>query len=114
MGTKKGRIFYGWYIVAAGFLVMFCSIGIVNNCSGLYIKPVCDDMGFSRGAMGVNMTILSACQMIVALFGGKIFVRFDVRSIIRFSTSSSTCRTCSRCSLYTSMRRLPLSAGTEP
>ena len=37
MGMKKGRIFYGWYIVAAGFLVMFCSIGIVNNCSGLYI-----------------------------------------------------------------------------
>ena len=86
MGMKKGRIFYGWYIVAAGFLVMFCSIGIVNNCSGLYIKPVCDDMGFSRGAMGVNMTILSACQMIVALFGGKIFVRFDVRSIMRISS----------------------------
>ena len=56
MGTKKGRIFYGWYIVAAGFLVMFCSIGIVNNCSGLYIKPVCDDMGFSRGAMGVTFS----------------------------------------------------------
>ena len=52
MGMKKGRIFYGWYIVAAGFLVMFCSIGIVNNCSGLYIKPVCDDMGFSRGGHG--------------------------------------------------------------
>ena len=86
MGMKKGRIFYGWYIVAAGFLVMFCSIGIVNNCSGLYIKPVCDDMGFSRGAMGVNMTILSACQMIVALFGGKIFVRFDVRNIMRISS----------------------------
>ena len=86
MGMKKGRIFYGWHIVAAGFLVMFCSIGIVNNCSGLYIKPVCDDMGFSRGAMGVNMTILSACQMIVALFGGKIFVRFDVRSIMRISS----------------------------
>ena len=65
---------------------MFCSIGIVNNCSGLYIKPVCDDMGFSRGAMGVNMTILSACQMIVALFGGKIFVLFDVRSIMRISS----------------------------
>ena len=29
MGVKKGRIFYGWDIVAAGFLVMFCSIGIV-------------------------------------------------------------------------------------
>ena len=68
------RIFYGWYIVASSFLIMFCSIGIVNNCSGLFIKPVCEDMGFSRGTMAVNMTILSACQMVVALFGGKIFV----------------------------------------
>lgn len=85
-GQEKGRLFYGWYIVAASFLIMFCSIGIVNNCSGLFIKPVCEDMGFSRGAMAVNMTILSACQMIVALFGGKIFVRFNVRSIMRVSS----------------------------
>ena len=71
MGMKKGRIFYGWYIVAAGFLVMFCSIGIVNNCSGLYIKPVCDDMGFSRGAMAMNNTIIAACQMAVAFLAGE-------------------------------------------
>lgn len=82
----KKRPFYGWYIVAASFLIMFCSIGIVNNCSGLYIKPVCQDMGFSRGAMAVNMTILAACQMVVALFGGKIFVKFNVRSIMRVSS----------------------------
>ncbi|HJA34881.1 MAG TPA: MFS transporter [Firmicutes bacterium] len=86
MQSSRPRIFYGWFIVAASFMVMFCTIGIVNNCSGLYIKPVCDDMGFSRGAMGVNMTILSICQMLVALFGGKIFVKFDVKKIMRISS----------------------------
>ena len=62
MQSSRPRIFYGWFIVAASFMVMFCTIGIVNNCSGLYIKPVCDDMGFSRGAMGVNMTILPSAR----------------------------------------------------
>ena len=47
MQPSRPRIFYGWVIVAASFLVMFCTIGIVNNCAGLFIKPVCDDMGFS-------------------------------------------------------------------
>lgn len=86
MQQCRKRPFYGWFIVAAGFLVMFCTIGIVNNCAGLFTKPVCEDMGFSRGAMAVNMTILSACQMVVALFGGKIFVRFDVKWIMRISS----------------------------
>ena len=86
MQPSRPRIFYGWVIVAASFLVMFCTIGIVNNCAGLFIKPVCDDMGFSRGGMGVNMTIIAACQMVMALFGGKIFARFDVKTVMRVSS----------------------------
>ena len=83
MGKKLRRPFYGWVIVAAGFMVMFCSIGIVNNCAGLFTKPVCDDMGFSRGAMALNMTIMAACQMVVALLGGRIFGKFNVKHVMR-------------------------------
>ena len=36
--------------------------------------------------MGVNMTIIAACQMVMALFGGKIFVKFDVKKIMRISS----------------------------
>lgn len=79
-------LFYGWYIVAAGFLVMAVSIGIVNNCAGLFIKPICADMGFSRQAIGGNQTIISAAQMAMALCSGKIFSRFPVKRVMQLCT----------------------------
>ncbi|WP_458862856.1 MFS transporter [Acidaminobacterium chupaoyuni] len=81
----RGRIFYGWYIVAASFLIMAVSVGIVNNCAGVYVKPVCAELGFSRKGMAVNSTIFSACGMIVALSAGRIYSRFDVTKVMRFS-----------------------------
>ena len=52
---KGGRVFYGWFIVAACFLIMSVSIGILNNATGVYVKPVCEDMGFSRQQMALNI-----------------------------------------------------------
>lgn len=82
---SRGKIFYGWYIVAACFMIMAVSVGIVNNCSGVYVKPVCADLGFSRKSMAVNNTIFSACGMAVALLAGRIYSRFDVTKVMRVS-----------------------------
>lgn len=49
MKEKKCPLFYGWLVVIACFLVMGVSVGVVNNSNGAYVKPVCADMGFSRG-----------------------------------------------------------------
>ena len=46
-------MFYGWLVVIACFLVMGVSVGVVNNSNGVYVKPVCADMGFSRWAMAM-------------------------------------------------------------
>ena len=52
MKEKKCPLFYGWLVVIACFLVMGVSVGVVNNSNGVYVKPVCADMGFSRGPWG--------------------------------------------------------------
>ncbi len=82
---SAGRTFYGWYVAAACFLVMAMSVGIVNNSSGVFIKPVCESLGFSRGAMAVNNTIIAASCMAVSLFAGPIYRRFDVRRVMVLS-----------------------------
>ncbi len=85
MEEKKGRVFYGWFVVAACFLIMGVSIGIINNSTGVYVKPVCEDMGFSRKAMAFNNTLIAACQMIVALLAGRIYTKFNVKNVMRAS-----------------------------
>ncbi len=77
------KLFYGWVIVGACFLVMAVSMGIVTNCASLFTKPLCDDLGMSRQAAGWILTITYAGQMVTSLFSGKIFATFDVRFVMK-------------------------------
>ncbi len=79
-----GKVFYGWWIVAACFMTMFCTFGIVYNCNGMFIVPVTEDMGFTRQQMGMNSTIISSMMMVIALFAGRIYNRFNVKHVMRF------------------------------
>lgn len=78
----KRKVFYGWIVAAACMLVMSMSIGIVNNCFGLFIVPACTEMGFTRQAMGTTQTMLSLGYMIVALFSGVIFKEKYLRKLM--------------------------------
>lgn len=79
-------IFYGWYIVAAGFIIMSTSWVIVYNCSSLFIKPISDDLGFTRSQISATMTIRAAFQMIIALLSGKIFRRYNIKRLMQIAT----------------------------
>ena len=81
-----GKIFYGWYIVAAGFLIMSAAFGIITNCVGLFVKPVCEDMGFTRQAFSMNQTLVSFSMMAIPLLSGKIFSRFRVKRVMEVCT----------------------------
>ena len=45
--NSDSKIFYGWWIVAAAFVVMAFAHGIVFNCNGQFIKPM--QKAFFRG-----------------------------------------------------------------
>lgn len=83
METKqKGNVFYGWYIVGAGFVLLGFSVCIVMNCAGLFVKPVTEALGFSRKAFALNTTLISLAMMGVSLSTGAIFERFDVKKVM--------------------------------
>ena len=80
---QKRRIFFGWVMVACGILVMSVTHGVVQNCFSLYIKPVTEDLGFSRQSFSVCQTLTNVLYMGIALFSGKIFQRFKVLGLMR-------------------------------
>lgn len=81
-----GRIFYGWYIVAAAFIIMAVGWGITFNTASLFIKPISEELGFSRQEINATFTIRSACQMIISLFSGIIFTKLKIRNLMKVAS----------------------------
>ena len=79
----RGRVFYGWYIVASGFALMGTTMGISVNCQTLFINPICSDLGYSRSQIALVATIISACTMMVSLFSQKLFSSFGIRRLMQ-------------------------------
>ena len=82
---KKHNIFYGWVVVACGILVMAVAYGIVCNCFSLYVKPVTEDLGFTRQSFNVCVTIINVVYMLLSLFAGKIFSKIKVLTLMKIS-----------------------------
>lgn len=83
---RKLNIFYGWFIVAAAFSIMAIGWGGVYNCSSIFIQPITKELGFTRSAFNVTMTIRAVCQMGTALLIGKIYRRFDMMRVMKVSS----------------------------
>ena len=82
----KGKIFYGWIIVAACCLIMGTTMGILMNCSSLFIKPVSEELGISRQMISLVISIQNFGMMISSLFAGKIFTGRNIIRIMRTAT----------------------------
>ena len=82
--------FYGWYILAGGFLILVVDGG-VRFSFGVFIKPLVSEFSWERGtitlAYSLNMLVFGLCQPIA----GKLLDRFGPK--ILFSISSLTAST---------------------
>ena len=75
MMNEKPKTFYGWFIVAAGFAMAAAGIGIFNNTLSVFVKPVCEDLGFTRGSFTLYNTVRSMAAMAMMPVFGEIFSR---------------------------------------
>ena len=81
-----GKIFYGWYIVAAGLIIMSVGWGIVFNTASLFIEPVGNDLGLSRQGINTTLTIRSLCQLIVYFFSGILYSKVKIKSLMKIAS----------------------------
>ena len=52
--APKGRhFFYGWYIVAVGFLGNTASVFSLSSTLGVFLQPMTQDLGVSRGVFSL-------------------------------------------------------------
>ena len=67
------KFFYGWVIVLCCTLLMAVGTGIFVNCVGIFVKPVCEDLGFERGTFTLYTTITSVLSMLAMLVFGELY-----------------------------------------
>ena len=60
------KFFYGWIIVLCCTLLM--AVG-----PGIFVKPVCEDLGFERGTFTLYTTITSVLSMLAMLVFGELY-----------------------------------------
>lgn len=83
---KAKKIFYGWYMVAACFIMLFFGVGIGYNCLALFIKPISEGLGFSRASVAMVQTVIFATTFALSFVAGKIYGHFGTKNVIRFGS----------------------------
>ena len=78
-------LYYGWIIIAALFVVNFAiqATGMFNL--GLFVIPMCNDMGISRGQFGWFATVRLLSGGVAVWLLGRLVDRFGSRTLIPLS-----------------------------
>ena len=81
---SRGGIYYGWYILAASFFTLFLATGSRNGL-GVFIIPMTDDLGWSRGALSSAIAVGWFINGVSQPFIGRIYDRYGGRMVISVS-----------------------------
>ena len=87
MGQKGGRIFYGWYIVAACFVINFIVFGISINTFTVYVKPIAAEMGWGRDKISLGISLAAIALGLSAPFVGTLIDRVGARPVMAVGTA---------------------------
>jgi len=80
------KVFYGWYIVLACVLIAAAGIGFHNTAS-IFVRPVTEDLGFSRGEFTFFRTIVTILSAGLLPFYGKLAAKYSIKKIMLVGTS---------------------------
>jgi len=70
---SRGKIFYGWYIVGVGILVNIAGTFAFSSTLSIFLKPITEELGVSRGAFSLIRTFeIGVAALVVPLLGSWI------------------------------------------
>jgi len=85
----KKKVFYGWYIVVACIIIAAAGIGFHNTAS-IFIIPVTEDLGLSRGEFTFFRTIVTILGAALLPLYGKLAKRYSLKNIMLCGTILSS------------------------
>ena len=81
------RLDYSWAILAAGFAVLFFSGGS-RFAFGLMLRPMSEDLGVSRSALSLAVTVFMVVSAAAMPFVGRLVDRWSLRGTIALAAAT--------------------------
>ncbi len=79
---RPRRIYYGWYIVFAAIAVQMVAVGLQSYSSGVFLKPMTHDLGWSREQYANGQTIGTFVMGGLGLYIGGLLDRQGARPLM--------------------------------
>jgi len=80
----RPRIFYGWYIVGVGFLANTAAVFSLSSTLGVFLKPLTEDLGVSRGVFSLLRSGESLISASLSPLVGSMMDRHGGRWLMTF------------------------------
>ncbi len=78
---KKRKIFYGYVVVAAAFLITIISHG-AQYTFGIFFKPLLEEFGWTKAATSAAFSLYLVLYGILGIFVGRLNDRFGPRLVL--------------------------------
>lgn len=75
-------IFYGWWIVLSAAVIQFVGVGMGIFTFGVFLKPLAQEFGWSRGEISWGISLLSITQIFMAPMYGRWIDRHHPRWVV--------------------------------
>ena len=79
--AKTKRPHYAWFIMLACIILAGAGSGIFNSTIGVFVRPVCEELGFLRGSFNLYSTIFYISNMTLMPIYGMLYQKFSFRKI---------------------------------
>jgi len=80
--AHSGPIFYGWYIVGVAILVHIAGTLSFSSTLSIFLKPITEELGVSRGAFSLVRTAEIGVAALIAPLLGPVIDRYGGRWIL--------------------------------
>lgn len=80
--VRRTPFFYGWIIVAGAFFGAFASGGIQGFTFSVFLKPMSEDLGWTRSALTAGVTVNTLVASFIAPIFGYIVDRHGPRPLM--------------------------------
>jgi MFS family permease len=74
--------FYGWWIVAASFLILLITVGIGLYAPPVFLVPLQDHFGWSRAAITGGVSVGALTAVMISPFVGALIDRYGARMVM--------------------------------
>ena len=76
------KVFYGWIVVLCSVILLAFAVGMLNSSSSMFVKPVCETLGFSRAQFTFYRSIVVLVSSLTMPLFGKIIQRVGVKKVL--------------------------------